>query len=59
MNNYFFTYDEAHGRAHMNNLYKYKLGSGFCCWYVKKHIRRNSYGDIVGNWWSIHRRRAK
>lgn len=55
MKNHFYTFDEANGAANMRNHENGKFVGG---WYVKRHYQRNYLGEIVGNWYSIHKRRA-
>jgi hypothetical protein len=54
MNNYYLTFDAANGAANMRNHENGKLVGG---WYVKRHYRTCN-GERIGEWFSIHKRRA-
>lgn len=51
MKNYYYTFDEANGTANMRQ----RVFGG--CWYVKRHYRTCN-GERIGEWFSIHKRRA-
>ena len=51
----YLTFDQANGTATMWN--RTESGNINFPYYVKRHIRRNSNGEITGEYFTIHKKR--